>query len=248
MNRYLEESEPKQAKRLLLDAIILIFLYLFCVSIPAFATYTQENITGAMRLIYVLPCLAFIVLEGFTIIKGDIRRILLCLPMLVICFGNIAGLLVSGGSVAHPGDQLLWMIMTTMATAICEELVYRAALIPALKGYPTIRRLAIVIAAAIFGLSHLLGMLAGASILGSLMQAGYTFLLGLALGVVYEFGGILPAILIHFLFNFFQNDLYIFSGGGNWDGNFILFNLIFGILGGIYAVFLLFISIKSKQK
>jgi len=84
-----------------------------------------------------------------------------------------------------------WLLLTVLVVPIAEELVYRGLVQHALRRRLK-RRLAIGLAALLFGLAHLVVY----------QNAVYQpILLGLSFGLAYERAGILASILVHMLWN-----------------------------------------------
>lgn len=248
MNLFPDRCSSLSFRKAFLDALIVLFIYIFCVSLPGFLVYEQNEVSSGLRLLFIAPCLVYLISEGFHFNYVKPLRRLLCIPLFFVCFGNAASLLFSGSSLWMEEGSVLRNIAAVLATAISEELIYRFALIDSFEKNPKSKKVAILLSSVLFGISHLLPILGGGAVIPCLIQAGYTFLLGLLLGVSYKVGGLVISILVHFVFNFLQNELYLSSGGGNWDSNFIIFNLIFALIAGFYAVFLFFKFIFPTRK
>jgi len=90
----------------------------------------------------------------------------------------------------NPADALLSVVAIAAAPAICEELLLRGIVLPALR--PALGGAgAIVTSAALFALIH-----------WDLYRAAFTFTLGLALGILrIRTGSLLPPVLAHALVN-----------------------------------------------
>ena len=237
-------NEEKQRKSAFYDAALCIALYLLCVSIPAPAFLEQASFTGALRFLF-LPLIALILFPEGISFPIDWKRVFLCAPVLLATLGNIASLPFQSSVHAPNADSLLRLSLFTVATAVGEEWVFRYGVFRYL-GKSKWKRFDILISAAVFSVCHLFALLSGAAILPTFAQAGYTFALGILLGFVYKFAGLLPVILIHFFFNLFQNDLFTLCCDPQWNAPFFLFNIVcFGMALG-YAL-LLWLKAKKKQ-
>ena len=240
-------EEEKQNRLRLYDAFICLFLYLLCVSIPAIPGADQASFTGFMRFLCLALVVPILTAKGNSFPKSSFKNVLLCLPLLVFAFGNMSSLLLFGKATYDPESDLLRSGVFTVGTALLEEVVFRFGLNEAIKK-TKYGIFSILIVSALFGLCHLLSILAGAAPLTALAQAGYTFLLGLFLGVAYEVGGLLPAFLLHFVFNFLQTDLYLALGGGNWDLPFFVCNGVCFLLAAAYGAFLFIRFIRRPKE
>lgn len=92
--------------------------------------------------------------------------------------------------ITNPPDPS-WLLLTVLVVPVAEELVYRGLVQHALRRRLE-RRVAIGLAAVLFGLAHV------AAYQGTAYQA---VLLGLSFGLAYERAGILAGILVHMLWN-----------------------------------------------
>ena len=210
--------------RVFYDSLLCVAIYILAVSLPAPPFMDQASFTGALRFLVLAPIGLILAHDGLSLEIGKSKKAWLCIPIAFIAFGNFLSLLFHGGYHGPDSYELTKAIIFTLGTATVEEIVFRAGLIGALQ-HTSWKKTDILVSSLIFGLCHALGILAGGAILPSLAQAGYTFLLGLLVGVAFKVGGIIPAIGIHFLFNFLQNDLYVAMGGGAWDIPFFAWNI-----------------------
>ena len=244
MRRLIEIEKPYQG--IVLDWLFCFFLYLFAVTLPAPSYLEQSSLTGALRFIF-LPVF-FLLLRGHGIKPnmGSPKKALLCMPLLLLSLGNIASLLVNGGIQEPNHDALTRLFVFSLGTAVAEEIIFRYGLMEGL-GHTNLAKFDILISASIFGLAHSVGFFTGGAPMMVLAQIGYTSLFGLLLGVAYKFGGIIPAVLLHFAFNFLQNDLFVALGGGEWNAMFFVFNIAFYLACAGYAL-LLFLHLRRKAK
>ena len=230
------------------DALLCVALYLLCVSVPCFIPdFSQTDFTGILRWVFLFPIGWVLLHKGMRPNLGKWKTFLICLPLVAIGLGNMISLLTTKEVVAPAATSLLWSGLLTLGTAITEEFVFRFGALEALQK-TSWKGLSIPISAAIFGLFHIFALLAGSPILPTLAQVGYTFFLGLILGVAYQYGGIFASICIHLLFNFLQTDLYLACGGGTWDMPFYLWNIGLAIFALGYAVLLFILMRRGKPQ
>lgn len=133
--------------------------------------------------------------------------LLLSFPALVILL--LLSLAVLTG--LPPGPVIGWLLLNTLLIGISEELMFRGVLFAALRQAMSIRR-ALVVAGVLFGAVHILnGFLTGAFLVAG-VQSLTAFMSGmLFLAVVVRTGSLLPAIILHWLWDF---SIFCLSAGG----------------------------------
>lgn len=138
--------------------------------------------------------------------KGLLRAVLWSLPCLLVALANFPySALIGGTATIGRGDLVPLFLLKCLSVAIMEELFFRALAVPFLlerlkgrlkEGY------AVLLSAAVFSLSHLFNLLLRASVPATLLQVGYTFLLGCMFAVqLLETGSVWHCVLVHFLFD-----------------------------------------------
>jgi hypothetical protein len=137
-------------------------------------------------------------------------------------------------------------LSTTALAVIIEELLFRILFLRLMwdlyEGHKYQEELTILFSALAFALMHCINFF-GSAPLAVLAQIGYTFVLGLVLGVValrIE-TPVLP-IVAHFLFNFLNTNLYVALFNGNTDMAYFLFNgglsiIIVAYFGLVYFIY-----------
>ncbi len=95
---------------------------------------------------------------------------------------------------------LVYVLITCITPAVCEELLFRGVILSGFKNYG--KKIAVVISALIFMLMH-----------GNAEQTVHQFIIGLVLGYIFiETGNLWIGVLIHFFNNFIAvTELYIYS-------------------------------------
>ena len=229
------------------DALLCLALYLLCVGIPCFIPdVTQKVFTGVARFIFLIPILWLLLRNGLRPHMPGVKYFMISLPLAVICLGNMMSLWTSGEASSPNVETLLLDLAFTFGTALIEEAVFRFGMLEALRR-TSWRKLSIPLSALLFGAFHLFALLSGSAVGPTFAQAGYTFLLGLILGVAYLYGGFLSAFVIHLAFNFLSSDLYLSCGGWAWDLPFFLWNIGFTVLAFGYAALLFFRRIIRQE-
>lgn len=147
-------------------------------------------------------------LPGRGLCPARLARWVLVLAM-AVAVNNfpIATLLVHRtASVSAGAGAILALGLACLATALLEELLFRGFLLPLCLARWGGRRgglAAVLLSSAAFGACHLLNLLGGAGAGETLLQVGYSFLIGcLCAALCCLYGRLLPAVLLHAVYNF----------------------------------------------
>ncbi|MCQ2742986.1 MAG: CPBP family intramembrane metalloprotease [Bacilli bacterium] len=224
--------------------LILFFLFLIAIGIPFerfLADPWADLASSALRVAFFVGAIFIIKKEGLasSYWKTEGKGWVCCLPFFLIAFSNMFFLLIHGGC-SPAGLEHLWhKAVLCLCTSMAEEMLFRAALLGLLQERTQKEWILILISAAIFSISHAVNFLSGVFI-PVLVQMGYTFVLGLFLGMMYLRGGKLTlTILLHFLFNFVNNALFSCLYQGEWNLAFFITNISLGLIAFIYWLVLL---------
>ena len=143
------------------------------------------------------------------------------LPALAVVVNNFPILSAAGGDAYLTRPELVplfaldaWMI------GVFEEIAFRGVLFPLLleNRRGTTRQIfrTTVAVSAVFGLVHLVNLIEGAGIGPTLLQVGYSFLIGGMCSIVLlKSGNLLLCILLHAVYDF-CGGLYPALGAGSW--------------------------------
>lgn len=130
------------------------------------------------------------------------------LPALLVVLDNLPwyALLFEGNRVGER-SLLGWIVLESLAVGLFEELVFRGMFLPfALRRYARNRKtlfLTVLVSSAVFGLVHLFNLIEGAGIGPTLMQVGYSTLIGgMCAIVLIRTGNLIHCVLLHALFDF----------------------------------------------
>ena len=148
---------------------------------------------------------------GFSgLIKSRIsaKGVLFCIPAVIIAVNNFPIIGAIKGDVVFYGDALYGalFILNCLFIGAFEELTFRGIIFPLIfikfKGKKRAAFIAAAASSAIFAVTHFINVFAGASIGATLLQVGYSFLIGglCALSVL-KTGSVIPAVLIHFIYD-----------------------------------------------
>lgn len=168
---------------------------------------------AAVRLSYAAAAAAMVGLFGCRLPPASLcprgLRIGAVALILAVALQNFpfATLLAGRAAVTAPPADVLALALACLATALYEELLFRALLLPLftarLGGTRRTRFAALLGSSAVFGAFHLLNLAAGAAPGATLLQVGYSFLIGCAAAALCcLLGKLWPAVLFHALYNF----------------------------------------------
>ena len=132
-----------------------------------------------------------------------------CIAAFTVAVNNLPwhALFVGTARLTAPLPAFFLFALLCLSVASVEELIFRGILLPLLLDRFAAARggrlLAVLLSAAIFGLSHLVNLFQGADPAATLLQVGYSFLIGCVAAVIYLLTRrILWPILFHAVYNF----------------------------------------------
>ena len=181
---------------------------------------------------------------------------LIALPFFIVVINNFPIVGIIDGSVTfNPNNDFIkWVcyILVVLGGVLIEELTFRGLILPTLyrryKAKNNSIFLTVFVQSILFGLVHIVNLLAGSSFSAVLMQVGYSFLIGATCGIAFiKTGNFYSAVTLHFIFNF-GGLLYDYNmiSGNIWSPLSIVLTVIIAILGIIYALYLVFFNKKDK--
>lgn len=159
-----------------------------------------------------------------------------CLPCLAVAVVNFPfSSLISGTAHVDHTSLIPLFALDCILTGLFEELLFRGALqriVFDLAGKRRFRTvIAVAVTSALFGGCHLLNLFGGAGAGATLLQAGYSFLIGAMLScTLLKTGNIWICAALHALFNFGGLLVPTLGGGVFQDGCFWALTAIFGLL------------------
>ena len=224
-------------------------LYLICMSllitgIP-FSLFIEDEFT-----LFIIKCLQQIcaivyiyhyvkknTLPKLLLEKNKIGRVLILLPLLILCFSNILTSLIGNYSLTKIDlIEVIFGIIGAVFVSIIEEVLFRGFLFEHLKKYHKIN-VAILLQAIFFGLTHILNLSSFTQIPMILVQIVYTSFLGIILGIIYyKTRNIIFPIIFHFLFNAINQTLSENLFNIKWDTTFFIVNILIGVLVITYSI------------
>lgn len=206
------------------------------------------------RAFYVLPVACLIAAGGFRLFapmpRPDCAGHRLSYGVLLygalLSFNNlpIRTLLRGEARVTAPvGSVFLWLL-AALAIGTFEELLFRGFLLPLLLSRSHTPRGvwgAVLGSSALFGAVHLFNLAGGAAVGATLLQCGYSSLLGALYAVIFlRTGNILPPILLHAVFDFCGYLVPQLGEGTLADAPTVVVTVLLSLAAGISALAALF--------
>ena len=167
------------------------------------------------------------------------------LPSLLIAVNNAPILALITKQAWVERTDLLWLyILDTLFIGVFEELAFRGVLFPAvLEKFGRTRKgilFTTVISSAAFGLIHLANLAEGAGVGATVLQVGYSFLIGgMCAIVLLKSGNVFLCMLLHFVYDFGGKLIDTIGGGKLWDTPTVVMTVVFSVLVTAWMLYLL---------
>jgi len=240
-------------------APILTLVYLGLISIPfsrlgVDGPYFAEGMKDLMKALFLLIAGITLYHESYPslpFISGPFRRVGLCFfPFLFLGTSNLIFLAMApqaDKATSFAAGPFFFALLGVFLGAACEELCFRY-LIEGLFLEKMKPGLAVLFSALIFGAAHLLNFFSGAGVGPTFAQAGYTTLLGLALGLSYAYSlNFWFVTLAHFLFNALNDVLFGAIYQGEWTSTFFWVNGVFAAVFCLYGAWIFFLLHRHEK-
>ncbi|MCQ2435602.1 MAG: CPBP family intramembrane metalloprotease [Clostridia bacterium] len=176
---------------------------------------------------------------GHKVFSADMRCIWLTIPCLAVAINNMPIISLFRGD-AYISDSWTWIglfALQCVAVAVYEEIAFRGVLLMLILGRRKGKKAAfeaVIVSSAVFALFHLLNLLDGAGIGQTIMQVGYSFLVGGMCAVLMLIcGSIYPSILVHATYNFCGYIVPTLGGGTWWDTPTIIITAVLAVFTGV---------------
>lgn len=167
------------------------------------------------------------------------------LPALAVVVNNFPILSAARGDAYLVRGDLVWLYaVDALMIGVFEELAFRGMLFPILleNRRGTSRQIfrTTVTVSAVFGLVHLVNLFEGAGIGPTLLQVGYSFLIGGMCSIVLlKSGNLLLCVLLHAVYDF-CGGLYPTLGAGVWwDTPTVIWTAVLGTAVFVWMMYLL---------
>lgn len=179
---------------------------------------------------------------------GDAAWAIPCLLVALVNFPLSA--LISGRAAVVRPELIPLFVLKCAAIAVFEEIFFRGILLPVLLERLRKARivLAVLISSACFGLMHLLNLFFGAGIGDTLLQIGYTFLIGCMLAVtMVRTKSLWLCAALHAIFDCGGLLIADLGTGDPHDTVFIVLTAVIGVLCAIHVAIAAFRMQKRDQ-
>ena len=168
------------------------------------------------------------------------------LPALVIAVNNFPLIALATGNARITRGELLWLlILDALCIGLFEELAFRGVFFPLLlQKFGRDKRGVIwvtVISSAVFGLVHLVNLIEGAGFGGTVLQVGYSFLIGgMCAIVLLKTGNLFWCILLHTVYDLGGALISTLGEGTLWDLPTVVLTVVLSIAVTAWMLYLLF--------
>lgn len=252
---YLHKQNKKitnKEKAILLSAVLAIIMIIIAqpISNNLFRNASENIKSFIATIITYIGCCTFsmILINMFNYSNNNkritIKTLLLCLPFIIVALNNfpyasyLQGTLVLDCKLY---EFILYLVMCVLISTF-EELIFRKLLfLSILKQTKTKKRYlySITLSSFIFAVLHLINLIGGASFLPTLLQVGYSFLIGMMLCLILLISNnIVLCIIIHSIYNILGLSTNYFSTGYHVDGVTIIITACTSIFAFIWGIFL----------
>lgn len=198
MNKIYEKNEVT-------FAIILIVIYVVGTSV---AEAVSQNI-GSGKLI---PCIFHVVFSAILLIwikkkdlikkyglvlpKYNLKKVWFFIPLFVVAFFGM----IPGIQVQYSAIETVLFVISMLCVGFLEEIIFRGFLFLGMAKNNL--RAAIIVSSITFGIGHIVNLLNGKELFGTLMQIIFAVAVGFALVILFYRGkSILPCVIFHGLNN-----------------------------------------------
>ena len=223
---------------------------LFCLGVASFDSKDTSGLS-VTRALASVAFTALIVSYGYKIwnVRLNVRGVLFSLPALVIAVNNFpwVSLLSKDVSVSVEPRGFAMLALECLLIGIFEETAFRGIItLTILERFGKTKKqvfLVVVLTSAVFGVAHVFNLFAGAGLLPTLQQIGYSFLIGGMCSLILLKTRSLPlCIVIHALYDFCGFVTPRFGSGTIWTAAEIIWTAIVAVAVFVFylrAAFLL---------
>lgn len=180
------------------------------------------------------------------------KQLLCLLPCLAVAVANFPFSALANGTATVDKTQYVWLFLIQCALiGVIEELFFRGIVVSIVK-----QRLSqstvfvqVLLNGAIFALWHLVNLLFGASFGATMLQVGYSFLIGAMLCVLkISTNNVLWCVLVHALFDVGGTIVSTLGSGQPWDGAFWIATVVCGVCCAVWCVAFVVNEDKKRSK
>lgn len=234
------------------------YLFLLFIKDQTVALYASQ-----ISVRFLLSAAAFFLIRayGFTgLIKKPVglKGLLACMPAFIVAVNNfpIIGVLI--GEVIFFGTPMYiaLYILDCLFIGLFEESVFRGIIFPLIfikfKDKKRAAFISAFISSAVFALTHIVNIFASAGLAETVLQIGYSFLIGglCALSVL-KTGSIFPAAFIHFIYDvggLLLSSEYKIAEGFQWDTITVIITAVIGVAVATFEIIYAYKSDGEKLR
>ena len=167
------------------------------------------------------------------------------LPALAVAVNNMPILGLAMGWVWVEQVEWVWLFaLDSLMIGVFEELAFRGVLFPVLLETRRDSKKRIfqtaVVSSCLFGLIHLVNLLEGAGVGATVLQVGYSFLIGgMCTIVLLKTGNLIYSILLHGIYDFGGGLVPTLGGGDLWDVPTVVITVVLSLAVILWMLLLL---------
>lgn len=186
--------------------------------------------------------------KEFSFRKG-VKGYIMVLPALLVAINNFpfVALFTGGLTPDYEGNYLILYIFYCLSIGLYEELVFRGLIFPLCLSVTENKKhgvfWAVALNAAIFGGIHIINLFGGASIPATVLQVGYSFLIGAMCAISFSVtGNVFVAVILHAVYDIgglATSELGIFNGF-QWDTLTVVLTAVLGVAVTAYMTVITF--------
>lgn len=206
--------------------VALTTFFLIEISGLRFAQSETANYLATMTVTRAIASIVFILVPiylGYGIFGIKLKNALFVLPCAAVAINNlpIIALIRGEAEITEGSGMIALLIAECFFIALFEETAFRGVLTPAIcrgakDGKTLLWRVAL--SSAIFGLTHIFNLLDGAGIGATLMQVGYSFLIGgMCAALLLVCGSVIPCVIVHAIYDFCGAIVPTLGKGNVWS-------------------------------
>lgn len=237
----------KKYKVLLIGIIIVMILFQFVIS-PLFGTSKDQEIM-INTIIRILAGVGFIiVLWGFGYKKmfrfASIgSSLIIAIPAILISINNFPIIAFFDGRaiLIDPFYRVILFLIESLSVGFFEEILFRGIILMMLIERLSSKKhgiwIAVMVSSIVFGMMHLFNLFNGAHLGDTLLQIGYSTLMGMLWAVMYlRTKNLWLTMLLHASYNFFgQVMFYLGTVNQRYDVYTISITILLGCFAFVYA-------------
>lgn len=172
------------------------------------------------------------------------KSLLWSIPCFLVALANFPlSALIVGSAYVTRVDLVWFLVIKCLSIGFLEESLFRGLILPLLtekiKGKKSVF-LSVIISSALFGVAHLINLFYGSGFGVTILQVGYSFLIGCMLAVMlFRTKNIWLCIIVHALFDFGASIVSELGEGNFQDKVFWILTAIFGVICAVHIIFTL---------